>query len=395
MRTVRLVRGLRLLVLSASLAQAAASPPNWERHAFSLPESIWSVTAVDVNGDGRLDLIAMGVTKVYALIAPDFAPHVIFDMQEGKMLYCVTVDVNHDGAPDIALGRYLVPWIDYRQAKAEGKELPPLPHGPDFSVAWIENNHQVDKPWPLHVIDRELNGVHGLALGDVNQDGQPDLIAQSISGPFFANSVVWFQLPRPGEDAVVRHVVTKGGTDGRPHYLDFADLDGDGRGDILLGDSGAGTFTWWGRGATIDAPWTKHLIAQEKGATNIKAADVNRDGRPDAFAACGHGTGVFWFEGPDWKKHAIDPQLGTPHALAIGDFDGDGTIDAAVASYTAFVVRWYANDGKGNFTAHDIDTGHKQQAYDMKAVDLDGDGRLDLLLAGRESNNVVWFRNRP
>lgn len=382
-------------VFSAPAATTApAAAPTWERHAFPLPESIWSVEAVDVNGDGKLDLIAMGVTKVFALVAPDWKVHVLFDSQEGKMLYCVALDVDHDGDRDIALGRYLVPWIDYRQARAEGKEAP-LPKGPDFSVGWIENTGKADEPWPLHVIDRELNGVHGLCVGDVNQDGWPDLMAQSISGPFFANSVVWFQGSGPGQNTLQRHVVTKGGTDGRPHYLDFADLNGDGRGDILLGDSGAGTFTWWDRGASLDAPWTKHLIAQEKGATNVKAADVNRDGTPDVVATCGHGKGVFWFEGPIWKKHAIDPGLSTPHALAVGDFDGDGTMDAAVASYTAFVVRWYANDGKGSFTAHDIDTGNKQQAYDMKAVDLDRDGRLDLIMAGRESGNVVWYRNRP
>ena len=43
---------------------------------------------------------------------------------------------------------------------------------------------------------------------------------------------------------------------------------------------------------------------------------------------------------------------------------------------------------------HDIDTTNQQQAYDLKAVDLDADGRLDLILAGRESRNAVWYRNR-
>ena len=42
----------------------------------------------------------------------------------------------------------------------------------------------------------------------------------------------------------------------------------------------------------------------------------------------------------------------------------------------------------------DIDTGYNQQAYDLKVADLDGDGRLDILLAGRQSNNVVWYHNR-
>lgn len=153
-----------------------------------------------------------------------------------------------------------------------------------------------------------------------------------------------------------------------------------------------GTFTWWEHGANADQPWTKHSIAKESGATNIQAADVNGDGKLDAVASCGHGKGVFWFEGPTWKKHVIDPDLRDPHALAIGDFDADGDLDVATASFGAKLVRWYENGGKGTFIAHDIDTG--QEAYDMKAVDLDADGRLDLILAGRETRNAVWYRNQ-
>jgi hypothetical protein len=51
-------------------------------------------------------------------------------------------------------------------------------------------------------------------------------------------------------------------------------------------------------------------------------------------------------------------------------------------------------DGKGTFTAHDIDTTNNQEAYDLKAVALDGDGRLDLILGSRETRNAVWYRNR-
>jgi hypothetical protein len=46
----------------ATVAQAGAS--DWVRHAVTLPESIWSVAAVDANADGKLDLIAMGEKAV-------------------------------------------------------------------------------------------------------------------------------------------------------------------------------------------------------------------------------------------------------------------------------------------------------------------------------------------
>ena len=366
---------------------------NWERRAYPLPESIWSVEALDTNGDGVKEVIAMGVTKVFAVDVANWKTEVLFDAQEGKLLYCAAVDADGDGDLDLALGRYQIPWIEFRAPRVPGKRVPPEPKGPDFSVAWIENRRRAGT-WPLHVVDRELNGIHGLAVGDVDADGRPDVIAGSISGPFFPNSVAWFSLAEKAAAPAARHVVTSGGADGRPHYLDFADLNRDGRGDILLGDSGKGTLTWWERGVNDAAPWTKHLIAQEKGATNIKAGDINGDGRADVVGACGHGKGVFWFAGPTWTKHVIDADLATPHALAVGDFDGDGDLDVAVASYTAFTVRWYENDGRGGFTPHDIDVGHKQEAYDLKATDLDGDGRTDLILAGRETRNAVAYFNR-
>ncbi|MEM9702597.1 MAG: VCBS repeat-containing protein, partial [Planctomycetota bacterium] len=71
---------------------------------------------------------------------------------------------------------------------------------------------------------------------------------------------------------------------------------------------------------------------------------------------------------------------------------GDGDVDAAGCSYTLGVVRWWENRG-GRFVTHDLDTTHHQQAYDLRLMDLDGDGRADVLLAGRRSNNVGWYRN--
>jgi hypothetical protein len=391
--TMTVILSVLALVLSARAAPAAARSPDWQRNAFSLPESIWSVETVDANGDGKRDLIAMGETKVFALMAPDWKPHVLIDTKEPKMLYCVALDADSDGDLDIAVGRYRMPWIEYRQAREAGKAADE-PKGPDFSIAWIENTRRVGEPWPLHVLDREFNGIHGLWVGDVNGDGAKDLLADSIMGPLFPRSLAWFQTPPRGETSFKRHIITQGGADGRPHYLDFFDLSGDRRGDLLVGDPGGGTFTWWEQGAGVDQPWSKHSIAKEGGATNVKAADVNRDNKPDVVASCGHGKGVFWFEGPAWEKHVIDADLRDPHALALGDFDGDGDLDVATASFGAKLVRWYENDGKGSFVAHDIDTANGQEAYDLKAVDLDADGRLDLILAGRETRNAVWYRNQ-
>ena len=394
---IKLIPNFWLIACAFTHSHAAEhGPVHWVRNAFAVPESIWSVSALDANGDGKLDIVAMGETKVFALTAPDWKQSILIDTVTPKMLYCVALDADQDGDLDLAVGRYQQPWINYRQAREAAKDASE-PKGPDFSVAWIENvGREAERrggPWPLHIVDRELNGIHGLWTGDVNRDGVPDLISDSIMGPSFPKSLVWFEISPRSQNTFKRHIITRGDADGRPHYLDFADLNGDGWGDLLVGDSGGGTFTWWENPKNVDAAWIKHAIAKANGATNIKAADVNGDGKLDVVASCGHGKGVFWFEAPSWTMHAIQADLADPHALAIGDFDSDGDIDVAVASFTAFVVRWYENDGKGIFASHDIDTGNKQQAYDLKSVDLDRDGRLDLILAGRETRNAVWYQN--
>ena len=46
---------------------------------------------------------------------------------------------------------------------------------------------------------------------------------------------------------------------------------------------------------------------------------------------------------------------------------------------------------KGNFTTHIVSD--DQAAYDIRAVDMDGDTDLDLLIAGQLSHNVVWYEN--
>ena len=110
------------------------------------------------------------------------------------------------------------------------------------------------------------------------------------------------------------------------------------------------------------------------------------------MATRGHGKGVLWFKGPDFTPIEIDAEIEGPHCLATVDIDHDGDIDIATCGRdVSGVAVWYENNSHGEFTRHLI--GRDQSSYDIRAIDMDGDKDLDLLIAGHTSMNIVWFEN--
>ncbi|MBM83280.1 MAG: hypothetical protein CMJ78_22190, partial [Planctomycetaceae bacterium] len=257
--------------------------------------------------------------------------------------------------------------------------------------------------WKYHLIDDKVNGIHGLLKGDVDKDGQFDLLANSAQ-PLdpYPDSLAWLKPPQNPRkaDRWHRYIFANKDAPGLSHYLGFGDVNGDGRPDASSAAKGGpqaipGTgewFAWWEAPADPRKPWEKHLLADKQpGATNIMPADVNGDGKVDFIASRGHGRGVIWFENPNWKIHAIHKTLKEPHCLTVTDMDGDGDIDAATCAYGDEICAWFENDGKGQFKTHIVGT--EQQAYDIRSVDMDKDGDLDLLVAGRGTKNVVWYES--
>lgn len=380
-----------LILLMIPLGLVAET--TWTKHivqpASGAKGSINTAVAADFNGDGHLDIIASFNGGVTVFPGPTWEPpfvcHVFASKRPGTSprggcIHSCLMDVDGDGDLDFCGSNKTVFWL----------ECPEKP----FEQPWIYRN-----------IDDIIKGTHCLITGDVNSDGRLDLIANSFAkadATPVPNSITWLEIPAEPHSATnwTRHVFADQDAPGGNHYMGFGDVNGDGRPDIACGAKGGPNFeggewfAWWEQPATgAKGPWKKHLLSdKEPGATNIIPVDLNADGKTDYAASRGHGFGVLWYQGPDFKQIEIDPTIERPHCFDVADIDGDGDPDLATCgSLKTGTAAWYENDGKATFTRHDIDT--NQSSYDLRLVDLDQDGDLDILIAGHFSRNIVWYEN--
>jgi hypothetical protein len=350
--------------------------PKWPRHVVAQGYDADTAIAGDVTGDGKADIITNfnGHTRLF--VGPDFKQQVILD-ETADGMHSELIDVDGDGD------------LDYIGCVCAT--------GP---VYWLENPADPLKGvWTRRLVDGNVTGVHGLMKGDIDGDGKLDIVGNSsLLDNDYPESVLWWSVPANPRTAAHwdRHVVAQGDAPGRSHYVGAGDLNGDGLMDITAAaknEPEGNWFAWWEQPANRSTPWRKHVLAEDEyGATSVQPGDFNGDGVMDLLAARGHGTGLLWFEGPNFVKHQVNEDLVAPHSLTLGDIDGDGDLDAASVARLSFVAAWFENDGNGKFTTHHIYD--DQAAYDARLVDLDGDGDLDLLVAGDIGLNVVWYENR-
>lgn len=367
-------------VLSILFLAGGLNAAEWKKHTVMEKGPNTSAVAADCNGDGKVDVITSYGGKVSLFLAPDWEEVILhrFPNLKGRCIHSEVLDIDGDGDMD---------WV--------GSEA-------NNSPFWLENPGDGSGAWAARIIDHEIRGIHCILKADVDNDGREDLIINNFfpDGPL-GDSVAWFSIPKNVKAAPHwdRHVFADRTARGGSHYFGFGDLDGDGWGEIAIGAKGApfedgNWFAYWknpGAGG-VKGAWEKTLIADNQlAATNILPGDLNGDGKMDFLASRGHSAGVIWFEGPEWKEHLIDAEIKSPHALALADFNGDGHLDGAACGFESQRVSVYYNDGKGQFTRVDLD--EAQESYDLRAVDMDGDGDLDLLNAGRSSGNVVWYEN--
>ena len=98
------------------------------------------------------------------------------------------------------------------------------------------------------------------------------------------------------------------------------------------------------------------------------------------------------FSQVQFTPHTITTDANSARSVFAVDVDGDGDIDVLSASEFDDKIAWYENDGNENFTPHTITT-NAINALSVYAVDVDGDGDMDVLSASSLDNTITWYEN--
>ena len=357
-------------VCFVAIRSDGAEPPRFRTHIINASSEYAACAAIDVNGDGKLDIVSGG----FWYEAPHWKKHFLRDVEMIRGRFDdyshLPMDVNGDGR------------VDYVSANYRSQ-----------SIYWVENAGAAT-PWKKHVVD-EPGAMETAILADVDGDGRNDVLP---NGTKFA---AWWELLAPPKAGAMpkwaRHDLP---IEAAGHGVGFGDINGDGRGDIV------GPHGW------LEAPedrrngrWVFHreFSLDSDCSIPILVVDVDGDGDNDLIWGRGHNFGLYWLEQRQvdgqrqWVRHAIDTEWSQGHSILWADMNGDGRDDLVAGkrylghdgkdpgAYDPLVSYWYEFDTDlRSWHRHPISVGERVGfGLDPKIVDIDADGDLDVITSDK------------
>ena len=246
-------------------------------------------------------------------------------------------------------------------------------------------------------------------FADIDGDGDPDAIVGNGSGNlvYFANTG---SVVAPAFAAPSTNPFGLGQVDGRAQPA-FADLDGDGDLDALVGNIPGNTILFRNDGSAT-APSFVQVAQNPFGLQNVGElssptfADADQDGDLDAFIGNGNGDTVF-FENtgsaivPLFAAGIANPlgltQVGAEASPEFADFDGDGDLDMAIGAadgtVTGFQNQFSCPPEFSAPTTNPFNLPQVDSFADPTFVDIDDDGDLDAFIGINGSPRIVFAEN--
>jgi len=254
-------------------------------------------------------------------------------------------------------------------------------------------------------IDANVGEVcYALTIADVDGDRRPDIVAAT------EDAILWYANPTWRRGTILR-----GATKPDNVCIQARDLDGDGRVDFAVGSGwgplglrGTESLEWVSRPEGSDR-WRAVTVARVPSLHRLRFGDVLGSGRPQVIVAPLQGRGVQepdWGAGPGvkievlrvpsrpgsdpWPSEVADEGLHTAHGLEVVDLDGDGRDELLVAAWEGvFVLR---RERGGRWSREKVGEGDQREGPAKGASEV----RLGRLADGRRYIATIepWHGSR-
>jgi len=365
----------------------------------------YAVTLVDVNGDGKKDIVVVDTTRVIWFENPTWKVRTIIQGMTKPDNVCIDAyDIDGDGQIDFALGADWKPF----NTSAGG------------TLQWLKRGKTIDDPWTVHAIDMEPT-VHRIRFADIDGNGKSALLSVPLMGRGSSAKANWidgapvrvtaYRIPKdPVKDRWLPEVL-----DESLHVShNFWPIDAPTRkGKDVLVASYEGVSLL----SMLDGKWKRQHLGignqdnpkGNRGSSEIKQGKLKNGKKFIATIEPWHGNQVVVYTEPTkpgelWDRHMIDDQLRWGHGVWCADLDGDGSDELIIgvrdlpAKTDKFTesrgVRVYrALDEKGSKWQRQIVDNGGVAVEDLAAVDLDGDDKIDIVAVGRQTFNVRIYWN--
>jgi len=261
-------------------------------------------------------------------------------------------------------------------------------------VYWFDYGNDPRQRWEANLVTDDFEKYHDLATGDVDGDGEPELVGLSQESKtifYYDIPADPYQSPWPESD---RHIIDRGR---EIEGVRIHDVDGDGRTEVVAGTS------VYHRSGGLGHGWRREDIVTGWDDTRVAVSDFDDDGDIEVVFSEGdsphlgtHPGRVAVFDPPEWEETILENDLFCPHTLQVADFDGSGDDDIYVAEMgleknddPKHLI--FRNHGDGTFEREVIATG--VETHEAKATDLTGNGRPDIVgkSYGPDHHVDIWF----
>lgn len=411
MKTIFTGFAVMIVLAAASWDSFAGEPKPFAKFRMvELPEKLgvgYAVLCVDVDGDGKKDIVVVDTTRVIWFQNPSWKMRTIISGQTKPDNVCIDAyDIDGDGQLDFALGADWKPF----NTKDGG------------TLQWLKRGKTLDDPWTVHPIDTEPT-VHRIRFADIDGNGKKALISVPLMGRGSSAKANWmdgvplrvtaYRIPKdPAKDRWTPDVLDE--TMHVSHNFHPFDVPGRKRQDILTASyEGVGILAFdagkWKR--TPLGTGNQDNLNGKRGASEIKLGKLKNGKHFIVTIEPWHGEQVVVYTEPAvrgklWDRHLIDGELRWGHAISCADLEGDGNDDIAIgvrddpAKGDTFTQRrgvriYKALDDKGAKWQRQIVDNGGVAVEDLTTSDLDGDGRADIVAVGRATKNVrIYFNEK-